>query len=602
MKLVIDVETTEVKDFHRPEWGTKVHLICAKVLGGADRVRCFFDPRADLTSASDGTLAEGVKFLEQAALLIGHNVVKFDAPVLRACLGANLPLERWHDTSLAASVRWPNLAEIDHARAKQSSTTLPSALIGNTGLAAWGHRIGKHKGGKPASWAVLTDEMIGYCMQDVEVCAELYQWMEAKFTPSEAITLEHQFAAVLAEQQHRGVLFNRKRADELLRDLLIRRAELDEQLHASIPAFDKVRITPKKRTRVEYQVTYNPGSRLHNYEALNRKYGWKPTKFTETGQPAVTELLLMSLSYPEAKLMAERQMVAKRISMLAEGEKGSWLKHLSEDGRIRGNINPMGTVTSRCSHSSPNLGNIPRVKSSKPLPKDYQEKLAYWGTRCRALFVAPPGYVLVGADASNLELRALAHYLAEWDDGRYAELVAQGDPHTANQLAGGFESREQAKKFLYVWLYGAGYQKIAKEMGCSVARAKQLATQFLACTPGLARLKKKTSIAHRERRYVEGLDGRRVPTRSDHAALNTLLQSFGAVAMKWAVVEAARQGTEGGQVLFIHDELQLECLEQHGPMVGAGLVRAIASATQRFNLRCPLAGDFKIGNDWSATH
>lgn len=606
MKLVIDLETTEVKNFQRPAWQTSVHMIGARDELGRNYI--FHDSPEGVTILPDGTLADGVRLIESADLVLGHNILGFDAPVLRGVLSADLPVAKLYDTQLAAKVRYPNLRELDFARRNAGTSDLPPELTGLHSLKAWGWRIGNRKEAKPLSWERLTDEMITYNLQDVAVCADLYDWLQTKYTPVEALELESRFAAVLAKQQTHGVLFDRKAADDLVRDLLVRRAELDEQLHAAIPPFDRVRVTPKKKIRTEFQVTFNPGSRDHCAEALTRKYGWKPTKYTELGKPAMTELQLMSLPYPEAKWMAERAMVSKRLSMLVESTKKSksWLAHVGEDDRIRGKIDPMGTVTSRCSHSAPNLGNIPSVKTAKPLPPDYLAKVTEWGTRCRSLFVAPKGRVLVGADASNLELRALAHYLAEWDDGAYARVVGAGDPHTANQIAGGFESRTQAKKFLYCWVYGAGTQKLAKEMGCSLKQAKLLAEQFLRRTPGLAKLKAKVVNAHRTNRYLEGLDGRRVPTRSEHAALNTLLQSFGSVVMKHAVVQAdlwvRDAGLDAAQVLFVHDELQYECLATDADKVGKLLVAAIESATERFSLRCPLTGEFKIGNDWSATH
>src|SRR5690606_31621074 len=183
-------------------------------------------------------------------------------------------------------------------------------------------------------------------------------------------------------------------------------------------------------------------SRTHIYKRLKDKYNWKPKEFTEKGTPKVSEEVLESLPYPEAELLNEYLMIQKRISQLAEGH-SAWLKMVRPDGRIYGSVITNGAVTGRMTHNSPNLAQVPAVN----VP---------YGKECRSLFTVPDDRVLVGADASGLELRCLAHYMARFDKGAYARELLEGDIHTANQKAAGLPTRDNAKTFIYAFLYGAG--------------------------------------------------------------------------------------------------------------------------------------------------
>ena len=92
---------------------------------------------------------------------------------------------------------------------------------------------------------------------------------------------------------------------------------------------------------------------------------------------------------------------------------------------------------------------------------------------------AGDGYKLVGCDASGLELRMLAHYLAFYDGGEYAKTVIEGDIHSLNQEAAGLETRDQAKTFIYAFLYGAGDAKIGEIVGGSAREGQMLKRKFL---------------------------------------------------------------------------------------------------------------------------
>jgi DNA polymerase I-like protein with 3'-5' exonuclease and polymerase domains len=288
-------------------------------------------------------------------------------------------------------------------------------------------------------------------------------------------------------------------------------------------------------------------------------------------------------------------MLDKRIGQIAEGDQ-AWLKQVKADGRIHGSVNTNGAVTGRATHSHPNIAQVPAVGIK-------------YGHECREMFCVTSGKKLVGIDVSGLELRMLGHYMAKYDDGAYAKEVINGDIHTANQQAAGLESRNDAKRFIYAFLYGAGPAKIASVTGRKTrAEGAAIKDQFLRKTPALKRLIEAVQFAAEKREHLIGLDGRRLHIRSAHAALNTLLQSAGALVCKRWLVELhkllAAEGLAGQvkQVAWIHDEVQLEVPEDLAETVGKLAVEAIIIAGNYFNIRVPLDGEYKIGNNWAECH
>jgi len=272
------------------------------------------------------------------------------------------------------------------------------------------------------------------------------------------------------------------------------------------------------------------------------------------------------------------------VEVFNPGSRQQIAKRLQEKG-----WKPNGAVTGRMTHSSPNMAQVPSVGSE-------------YGAECRSLFTVPQGYKLVGADAASLELRMLAHYMK---DEEYAKEIVEGDIHTKNQIAAGLQTRAQAKTFIYALLYGAGPAKIGKIVGGSAAHGQKLIDTFLRNTPALQRLRKtvdKLSIQG----TLPGLDGRKLYIRSAHAALNTLLQSAGAIVMKKALVlldtELRRYKLDANFVVNVHDEFQLEVKEEHAQKVGELAVDSIKKAGVKLNLRCPLDGEYKIGDNWCQTH
>jgi DNA polymerase I-like protein with 3'-5' exonuclease and polymerase domains len=258
-------------------------------------------------------------------------------------------------------------------------------------------------------------------------------------------------------------------------------------------------------------------------------------------------------------------------------------------------------------HNSPNLAQIPKVRKGKD-NKILKGLEGFYGYECRKCWVAPEGYVLVGCDASGLELRMLCHYMRDED---YTRVVIFGlqeegtDIHTVNMKAAGLLTRDQAKTFIYAFLYGAGPAKIGKIVGGTAKDGKKLIDKFLQNTPSLQKLRAKLE-KYVKNGYVPGLDGRLIWVRSDHAALNTLLQGAGAIIMKKALCildkKIRTNKWDAHFVVNVHDEFQLEVKEEHAEEVGKAAKQSIIEAGEYFNLRCPLDGEYKIGKNWAETH
>lgn len=598
MKLIFDIETNGLL-----EQVTTTHCLITRD-ADTNEVRIFLEK----------DIAEGLVFLSSADQIIGHNVVKYDLPVLEKLYGYSVDPSKVLDTLVMARLIYPHIKDIDSGLLKKEK--LPGKLFGSHSLEAWGHRLDCFKGDFKGPWDVCTQEMVDYCVQDTEVTLKLYQKLASKEYSERAIELEHGVAWLMAKQERNGFHFNKSKAAELYAALSQRRGELGRELKEFfgswtvrmpdfIPARDNKTRGYKKGVPVprEKMVEFNPSSRDHIADRLTTLYGWKPTEFTDGGKPKVDETVIGKLDYPPCKLINEYLLVEKRISQLAEGDQ-AWMK-CERNGRIHGSVNPNGAVTGRATHAYPNISQVPA--SGSP-----------YGKECRELFTVPEGWTLVGADASGLELRCLAHFMAKWDGGKYAEVLLTGDIHTMNQEAAGLPTRNNAKTFIYAYLYGAGDEKIGSivEPNADTERKKEigrkLKARFLKKTPALAKLKEAVAAASK-RGHLVGLDGRLLHIRSAHAALNTLLQSAGAlVCKKWLVLlEADLQSRGlkhgwGGDYAFCawsHDEVQIACrTEEVAALIAEAAPSNVAKAGEFFSFRCPLAGEAKVGKSWADTH
>lgn len=583
------------------------------------------DPKSGETWKYVGPEVEaGARKLMEAEVLVGHNVVRFDIPVLQKFYPWFKPKGVVRDTFIIAKLIWPNLKTLDR-NAKIDG--FPGNLVGRNSLEAWGWRLGNHKGdfAKQTDWKTFTPEMLEYCVQDVVgPTAALWALIQKKKYSEAAIQNEHDFAYVMFLQEQHGFRFDMPAATKLHSKLVKRRLELEASLQATFPGWWEDMKTPDYYLGVlegierrfetkgaaqkvkakeirpgplrKKHTPFNPASRDHVARVLKEAHGWVPKVFTDGGKAQIDESVLEAMTFPEAKLLLEYFMLEKRLGQLAEGD-NAWLKLVTAEGRIHGQVDPGGTVTGRCSHMKPNMGQIPAC--DKP-----------FGPECRALFLPNEGHVLVGADASGIQLRALSHYLYRWDQGKYVQLVTTGDVHTANQQAAGLPTRDNAKTFIYSWLLGAGDAKTGAIIGKGSKAGRELKDRFLKNLPALKKLKDRLRQRVDETHSIIGLDGRVLPCESAHLAMGSLLQGFEAVVMKkatWLLYQDLTSrgfvhGVDFGFCVMVHDEWQLSARKEIADEVGKAAGAAIAKAGEMFESLCPLAGAYKIGKNWAETH
>jgi DNA polymerase I-like protein with 3'-5' exonuclease and polymerase domains len=582
MALVFDIETNGFL----PDV-TMIHCLVIK-----DTVT------GDIKQYHGDTLEEGLWWLvDTRETITGHNVIKYDIPVIKKLYHwFTLDEAKVVDTLVLSRLIFSDLRDKDGANIEKG--LLPSKLWGSHSLKAWGYRLGILKGEfgqEENAWEVFTPEMLTYCTQDTEVTHAFYEKLMGLEYAKDAIELEHKTAWICSRMEQNGWAFDVQGASTLYAELAAKRDVILRTMKETFEPLVIERVSEKTGKPLKPKIVeFNPGSRQQIADRLTTKYGWKPKDFTPAGQPKVDEEILSKLDYPEAKQLAEYFLLEKRIGQIAEGDQ-AWLK-LERNGVIHGSINTNGAVTGRCTHQSPNLAQVPSVRS-------------LFGKECRSLFGVRQGFSLVGADLSGLELRCLAHFMARWDEGDYANEVLNGDVHTKNQLAAGLPTRDNAKTFIYGFLYGAGDAKIGSIVGKDSKVGKSLKDSFLAATPALKNLRDAVQKAA-GRGYLVGLDGRRLAIRSAHAALNTLLQSAGALVSKqWLIetVEAAdRRGWVYGQDFelkgYIHDELQWEVRDELAEDFGTLAIQSATRAGEHFAFRCRIDAEFKVGKTWYDTH
>ncbi len=591
-----------------------------------------------------GSICLGLEFLNTADEIAGHNIVGFDLPAIRKVYPKWRQKSATFDTVVVTRLMYPDVKERDAIAQRKGRFVMPRAVRDHS-LKAWGIRIGKAQKGdfKPSDFGhtwidyPFSMQCDDYCMDDVRTNVDLLELLKRRLIevhmPQEVIQLEQDVARIVSRQEKFGWLYDIEAAEKLTVKLMKEKIDLEEKLVAIFGEFyvRKGRdFTPKRNNQKKFYtagnpmghiklVQFNPGSRDHIAHRLINQFGWIPMEFTPNGKPKVDETTLDGLTYPEAKLLIKYFKINKMLGQVSEG-KTSQLKMVRKDGRIHGRVTTNGAVTGRMTHSSPNVAQTDKDK------------------RVRSLYIVPEGKKLVGADAAGLELCMLAHFLAKYDKGAYIDVILKGDKkygtdmHTRTKLSIGMNSRDNAKTFFYAWAYGAGDLKLGTLMYedwpvekqdrfnsryADEVRKRKLVligvrarATMIAGIPGLDVLIRKVKARAKNPGYIKGLDGRRIICRSLHAALNTLLQGAGALVMKKALVllddDCKLQGFVPGVdyefVGNIHDEFQIETRKDNATIIGTLATDSILAAGLHFGLRCPIAGEFKIGINWSETH
>lgn len=333
---------------------------------------------------------------------------------------------------------------------------------------------------------------------------------------------------------------------------------------------------------------------------LFEKLGLPPVKKTKSGYSTNAEVLeKLRDRHPIIQAVMDYRMLTKLQSTYAEGLQ----KEIAPDGRIHTTFQNTITATGRLSSTEPNLQNIP-VRTEL-------------GSEIRKMFVPRPGWVLVDADYSQIELRVLAHIA---DDRAMQEAFRSGEDFHRLTASRVFHvppedvtplMRRQAKAVNFGIVYGISEFSLAQDIGVSRREAKEYIERYLTQYPGVRDYMKKIVETARTQGYVSTLFGRRrmipeirstnfnIRSGAERIALNTPVQGTAADIMKLAMVRVFRaletNGLRARLLLQVHDELIVEC-----PPEEAGRVRAIVADEMEHaaTLAVPLVAEAKSGESW----
>jgi len=546
--VIVDIETDSLNP-------TKIHCIVAKDI-----------QTSQVLVWDDHNLNQFKDWTTTVDKFIMHNGVSFDAPALNRLLSTNIKLSQIKDTMIMSQL-------FDPVREKGHS------------LSAWGDRVGFCKM-ECDNFSEYTEEMLEYCKNDVLLTEKVYARLndEGKGFSSYAIDLEHKVRAIIDQQEKNGFALDIRKAITLL-------SRLSDEAHSltewSLKEFPPTVVELKTKTKY---IPFNIGSRKQIADRLIER-GWKPTHYTDKDNVIVNENVLSTISMEEAKKFARFFLLQKRIAQIQ-----SWIDSYKDNtGKVHGRVLTLRTITGRMAHHSPNMAQIPAIRSP-------------FGYECRDCWTVPNPHThsLVGTDASGLELRCLAHVM---DNKAYTDEVLNGDVHTANMKMAGLTNRDQAKTFIYAFCYGAGPDKIGKIVGAGYTEGQKLIKKFLKNMPALKEIREKIHteyLTEPNQHKIEGVGGRMLKVRSPHAALNTYIQGAGAVVCKdWLVNMTQRvkqSGLDAKLVASIHDEYQFEVAKKDVKEFGKISKEAIQFTEKTLELNCPLDSTWKEGETWAETH
>lgn len=594
--------------------------------------------------------------VRKAEKMYFHNGIGYDFKVLKKLMGIHLGWPKGVDTLVLSKLRDPK-------------------IDGGHSIDAWGRRFKLYKPGHE-DWSRFTPEMLHRCTEDTKILEKLvfYLSKELKGSSLESIETEHKQKQILLDQEHNGIYLIKDRAldymlefqgkaDQIqkdLRELFLPKATNEGEVKLFYKKDGSIGIRNLKRllafatkynidlsdiaggdfTLIKFQ-EFDVSSSKQRIERL-LEHGWQPSEYTEKNNPKFTEKSIRETDSDEVKAIGQYMILRNRESTL----KG-WLDVVDDKSYIHGVCEPLGAWTHRAAHFNPNMGNIAKVvkNEDEAAVLGFEGKFGYELRSCLSI-EDTENNVLVGADASSIQLRGLAHFMG---DDAYINAVSCGDPHEYNRVLAGIATRSQAKTFIYAWILGAGDWKIGSVIGVdeseidalysgfkgknnrnitpeeyfqyafkykglkptklNLARAikgNKIKTQFLNSTPALKHLKEVIIPRDAKRGYMIQIDGRKLWIPSEYKALAGYLQGFEAIIMKKADVIFTNDLTAKGiwfkQRNWIHDEYQVETRKDYADIVGQSMVNAIVEAGLEYNVKCPLAGEYKTGLNFAETH
>ena len=611
MRVVCDIETDGLD-------ATKIwccvckdlHTGSVTVFRPAELCNCSCVAKEDVKGITVLPSTSAKAFFRDCEEIIGHNFINFDMQVLNRLWSCNIPLKKVTDTLV--------LSRLDDAKRDKGHS-----------LREWGIALGNYKD-HYEDWSQWTQEMEDYCIQDVNVTETVYKHLLPRMLkiPKETIRREHVSQYLLEKQREYGFYFNVEECLKLKAEIDADYFKLLQEIKAEFPPMKKVVkvYTPRynkdgsmcavSKRIVNSDVAEDNGDGTYNIiewvefdvnspkQIVERlKPYWHPIIFNKpradgsvTPKVCPENLETVSEDAPESIQKIVRCKIDTSRSTLLQ----SFLDATDANGRLHGNVASIGAATHRMAHTKPNTANVPSA--------------GLYGERIRALFIAPKGYKIVGCDAAGIQLRALASYVGDDD---LIHQILHGDIHVYLAKIYGLlpadavydetipehkKARKVGKTTTYSILMGAGVAKVGQITG------KDGRTVMNNLTSGIKGLKKfKDSFRYKAAvGSYKALDGRIVKLKNTHLAMSSHLQSFEQAVVKWVMIEAHKRLTKLGldfhQVAVVHDEIQYEVREDQAELLATTVAKCFEDAGEYFKTKCPLAGDYKIGNNWSESH
>lgn len=623
----------------------KIHCIVVNVEGD-DAHTYYFHDHPELCAAS-GTVMQGISFLNEFDEIIAHNEIKYDIPAVLKVTGVELT-PKVTDTLILSKLLYPD------------RSPLKGCHSGPHSIEAWGMRLDNKKP-EHEDWETFSPAMLHRCAEDVKILVKLHdhlmleEWGEYPWERS--FKVEQLVEKYCLEAELHGWPFDKEAAEGHVVHLTSEMERIYQEVEPQLPFYpkhkgsklsDKMRSKyvedlakatgftasscqeyladmdkawvrnpfllsgkPNKQTKDWFQEeadqVWGPFNRIE-WEQVNigsdkqvktflLSLGWKPLEWNvskKTGEvtsPKLTEESLEYLNNPVGLKIAEWIKCRHRRSQL-EG----WLEALRPDGRVPSVVNALGTPTGRMTHKV--IANVPSIDNG-----------AFFAEQMRGVFIAEPGYKLMGCDAKSCQLRMLCHYMQDPD---YTEAVLHGrsedgtDIHSVNMRATGVANRTQAKRFIYGFLFGAGPSKVGRIIGKGPKAGQAMMKRFMDNLPALKNLKDSIEEAWQDRGYLIGLDGRKLFVRKKHELLCYLLQGAEAILMKFALCTLINwikaEGLDARLVNVYHDEYTFMVKEEQAERLAFLAEQAISAAGNMLGLTVPAAGDAKIGNSWAEIH
>jgi len=600
MKLVFDIETDGID-------ATKVWCIVAQ---DVDTKKIYKWRPDDIES--------GIGFLRNADALIGHNIIGYDLAMLTHLYGVDFYDKRVYDTWIMSQV-------LNYKRKHKH------------GLGGWGEHL-KYSKFEFDNWSEFSEEMLTYCVRDVELNTRVYEILMQEFKDqsrtkpliSKGLRAEHDAAIFEARVRMKGWLFDLGAANRLHKEMCKELEDIESRVHPKLPEMtimvdkepkyakytksgrftavtrrllteyldgeepDEMEWPPKK----PFQRSYITQVTLSNMEEVKEylfSIGWEPDDWNYKKQgfefiktsPKLTTTSLALLG--DIGRDIDRYYTTRSRRSILEG----WLA-ACKGNRLHGRMWVIGTPTYRSRHEV--ITNLPSVDAA-------------WGKEMRSLFICEDGYKVVGADSAGNQMRALCHYIG---DDKFTKEVTDGDIHSYNASILG-SSRGDAKRWLYAYLFGGGGRKLGTILtgkpDDKVGNASK--QKYVSAIPGLGKVKSKLDHIFQQTKngygdaFIPALDGRKVYVGSAHQSLNYLLQSAEAITCKAAVGYAMRkikeENIDAYPVIFYHDEMAWVAKEDQAERVKEICIEAFREAPKEFNVQC-MDGDGVIGTCYADVH